>query len=171
MAIREQPHYEIAPSELAAWTERHGINTWWAVDGDVYLSSRVPTPCRGDELAAVLRRANRPLLVATHEPQANGQVIGPEKLDELAEPLDVSTCPIQPTHPRPKWADDRCLWLCWKDQTMANGCWHEDSGKQPQHSRTSKVRAQATHKMPPIDPSEAIRNMLGNVRPLPPDHC
>jgi hypothetical protein len=24
--------------------------------------------------------------------------------------------------------------------------------------------------MPPIDPPEAIRNMLGNVRPLPPDH-
>jgi hypothetical protein len=113
MAIREQPHYEIAPSELAAWTERHGINTWWAVDGDVYLSSRVPTPCRGDELAAVLRRANRPLLVATHDITANGQIITRNDLDRIADNLG-NIYSIDPALPIPSWANDRCFWLCWK---------------------------------------------------------
>ncbi len=117
MSIPEWSHYyEITANSLANWIEHQGANKWWIIDGDNYLSSRVMSPCPTAALVRVLRQANRNLLVQTHEPQANGQVIGPEKLDELAEPLDVSTFPIQPNHPRPKWADDRCLWLCWKDQ-------------------------------------------------------
>jgi hypothetical protein len=113
MSIQDQPHYEIASSELATWIEQHGINTWWAIDGDVYLSSRVPTPCRGDELANVLRRINRHLLVQTRDTTANGQIVTRNDLDRVADHLG-NIYPIDPSLPKPTWANDRCFWLCWK---------------------------------------------------------
>ena len=56
MSIHEQTHYEIATSELANWITHHGSNLWWEIDENSYFSSQVPTPCRGEELANVLRR-------------------------------------------------------------------------------------------------------------------
>jgi hypothetical protein len=116
MAIQEQPHYIIAASELAAWIEHQGVNTWWAIDGDTYLSSRVPTPCRGDELANVLRRSNRSLLIQSRESTANGQTITQKDLDRVADHLGNNIHVIDPSFPKPSWANDRCFWLCWNDE-------------------------------------------------------
>jgi hypothetical protein len=113
MAIRDQWHYEIDASELASWIEKQGANTWWAVDGDTYLASRVPTPCRGDELATVLRRSGRPLLVSTCEKNANGQLITCNELDRIANTLG-NIYSIDPSIANPEWASDRCFWLSWK---------------------------------------------------------
>lgn len=117
MSIREQPHYELPSSELAAWVEQQGPTIWWAVDGDPYLSSRVSTPCRGDELAAVLRRVNRPMLVAARDSSATGQPITRHDLDGVVDRIGNSIHPINPALPKPKWADDRCFWMCWKGET------------------------------------------------------
>jgi hypothetical protein len=117
MPIHEQPHYEVAPSELASWIEQHGVNTWWAIDGDTYLSSRVPTPCRGDELATVLRRTSRHLLVSARDASANGQSITRGDLDRVVDHLG-NIYPTDPSLPKPDWSKDRCFWLCWKGEEV-----------------------------------------------------
>src|SRR5580692_8967189 len=116
MAIQQQPHYVIAASELAVWVEQQGDNTWWAIDGDTYLSSRVPTPCRGDELANVLRRSKRDLLILSRESTGNGQTITHNDLDRVVDHLGNNIHLIDPSLPKPSWANDRCFWLCWKGE-------------------------------------------------------
>jgi hypothetical protein len=85
------------------------------IDGDSYLTSRVAMPCRAEDLARILRRTDRSLLVAARDPQAHGQKIGSDKLDELADRLGNNIFQIDPARAKPSWADDQCLWLCWKD--------------------------------------------------------
>jgi hypothetical protein len=105
MSIQDEPHYELPASALANWIERQGADRWWSVDGDPLLTGLIPFPCPGDELAAELRRIDRPLLVfdRTRNPEARGQVIGEGKLDELVDRLgdDVTTA-------------NRLLYLSWK---------------------------------------------------------
>lgn len=111
--IRAGPHYEIASPELALWLERQGEDRWWYVDGDPLLTGMLTFPCPAEELAAELRRINRPLLVqATKEGAgAKGQVIDAATLDKVvgrfAENRDVSGA-------MPGWAGDRFFYLCWK---------------------------------------------------------
>jgi hypothetical protein len=118
MSIPEWSHYyEVSADSLADWIERQGTDKWWVIDGDNYLSSRVMSPCPTAALVRVLRQVNRSLLVQTLEPQATGQVVGPDKLDQLTDRLGEDFYKtINPDLPKPTWVDDRCLWLCWKGQ-------------------------------------------------------
>lgn len=115
MSISNGPHYELSSTELAKWVERQGAGKWWAIDGDPYLNSRVPTPCRWDELASVLRRVNRTLLVADPQmrAEATGQPVTANDVDSLTQRLDPAVHEALKV-PRPAWADDRSLWVCWK---------------------------------------------------------
>jgi hypothetical protein len=115
MSIADESHYQISTSELAAWVEQQGPDQWWSVDGDSYLASRVPFPCRADELVAVLRRTDRELLVhdSQHRPDARGQAVTASDLDSLTRRLDPAIHEAF-EQPAPKWASDRYLWLCWK---------------------------------------------------------
>jgi hypothetical protein len=105
MSLQDEPHYELPASALANWVERQGVDLWWSVDGDRLLGGLMPFPCPGDELAAQLRRLDRPLLVfdKCKNPEARGQVIGADRLDELVDRLghDVTT-------------EYRLLYLSWK---------------------------------------------------------
>lgn len=112
MSIRDEAHFELSSSELAAWIERQG-DQWWSVDGDRILTGRLSFPSPGDELAAALRRINRPLLVQDRRPrpQGKGEVIGGDRLDELATTLDaVSPIPGE----EPASAQDRLFYFSWK---------------------------------------------------------
>ncbi len=105
MSIQDKPHYELPASALATWIEQQGADRWWSVDGDPLLTGLISFPCPGDELAAELRRIDRPLLVfdRTRNPAAKGQVIDAGKLDELVDRLgDDST------------TANRLLYLSWK---------------------------------------------------------
>ncbi|MDB5305840.1 MAG: hypothetical protein JWO38_42 [Gemmataceae bacterium] len=117
MSIQDQPHYELPSTELAMWVERRGPNQWWMVDGDRYLGGRVPGPCRADELAAVLRRVNRVLLVADRQnrPDATGQPITADQIDSVVYRL-ADIMGLAPGQPEPPWANDLCLRLCWKGE-------------------------------------------------------
>jgi hypothetical protein len=116
--IAEQPHYEISSAELATWVERQGAEKWWSVDGDPYLVSRLSGFCRSDELATVLRRANRCLLV--WDPQlretATGQCITANELDGLLTRPSPAVFEAL-GQPVPKWATNRFFWVCWKGET------------------------------------------------------
>jgi hypothetical protein len=105
MSIQDESHYELPASALANWIERQGADRWWSVDGEPLLTGLIPFPCPGDELAAELRRIDRPLLVfdRSRNPKAMGQVIGEGKVDELVDRLgdDVTT-------------SNRLLYLSWK---------------------------------------------------------
>lgn len=113
MSIPNEPHYEIAATELAAWIEKQGADRWWNVDGDPLLTGRLMFPCPGDELAAELRRINRPLLVLDKHksPDAKGQPITHEQLDALVGRLGEN---VQISEPLPSWVADRLFFLCWK---------------------------------------------------------
>jgi hypothetical protein len=108
MAIHKVPNYEVSSSELAGWLEQQGADRWWSVDGDYVLGSLVSFPCPGDELAGVLRRLNRPLLLADKDqnPDARGQKIRAEDLDRLVDRL--------PSAGRVGEKADRALYFSWK---------------------------------------------------------
>lgn len=119
MAIADGPHYEIPSAELAKWVDQFGPNHWWSVDGDPYITGWVGSPCRGDELAAVLRRAARPILVQAPaaDSSANGQVIGVDAVGGLATLIGDSVYQIDRSQPLPDWADDKCFWMAWKGES------------------------------------------------------
>ena|SRR5690242_12900105 len=89
MSLRDEPHYKIASSELAAWLEAQGTDRWWNVDGDPLLTGRLSFPCPADELAAELRRINRTLLLQDRRkpPSGRGEPIVAADLDALATRL------------------------------------------------------------------------------------
>jgi hypothetical protein len=112
--IRDEPHYEISSPELAAWLDRQG-DAWWSVDGDPLLTGLLAFPSPGDELAAVLRRLDRPLLVQDRraEPKGKGERIDSTKLDELATTF-ANNVHLMNGGAKPAWADDRLFFFSWK---------------------------------------------------------
>src|SRR5947207_9170352 len=111
MSLREEPHYMIASSELADWLERQGADCWWNVDGDPLLTGRLTFPCPTDELAAELRRIDRPLLLQAKkgDSQADGRRIERARLDGLVSRFYENVH----TNGReyPPWANDRFFYL------------------------------------------------------------
>jgi hypothetical protein len=117
MSLRDEPHYQIASSELADWLESQGPDIWWSVDGDPILTGRMSLPAPADELAAELRRINRLLLVLdpSKSPASRGQEITAQELDKLAtRPGDE--IPMPGPGPRPAWMDDREFYMAWADR-------------------------------------------------------
>ncbi|MBI3821842.1 MAG: hypothetical protein HY289_04075 [Planctomycetes bacterium] len=108
--IQATSHYEIPAEELAKWLEQHVADSWWNVDGDPLLTGRLSIPCPSDELAAELRKINRPLLVeAKGESGARGQVIDSTKIGSLAR-IEKLASP----GPQAPWVEDRFFHLSWK---------------------------------------------------------
>lgn len=117
MSLRDEPHYQVASSELADWLERQGTDIWWSVDGDPILTGRMSVPLPADELADELRRMNRPLLVRdlNHTPTARGQQVTAQDLDQLVGRMGDGVLLTRPG-PRPAWMDDRVFYLSWPDR-------------------------------------------------------
>jgi hypothetical protein len=113
MSLRDEPHYKIASSELAAWLEAQGADRWWNVDGDPLLTGRLSFPCPADELAAELRRIDRMLLVQDRRktPSGRGEPISARDLDALVTRLGDN---VQADGATPPWANDRLFFLCWE---------------------------------------------------------
>lgn len=112
-SIQAGPHYEVQSTELAKWLEEQASHSWWNVDGDPLLTGRVPFPCPTDELAAELRKIDRPLLIQApqSELEANGQSIDSGKIGALVSYLKDN---LHTTVTLPEWADDRFFYLSWK---------------------------------------------------------
>jgi hypothetical protein len=109
--IQTGRHYEIHSAELAKWLEEKAPDSWWNVDGDPLLTGRLSIPCPTDELAAELRKLDRPLFVAAKDdPNAKGQVIDATKLGELIRFAGNLNAP----GPVPSWVNDRYFDLSWK---------------------------------------------------------
>jgi hypothetical protein len=68
-------------------------------------------------LAAVLRRANRTLLVRDPllRPDAKGQTVTSKEINSLTDKTDPALFEAV-GQPIPAWAHDRYLWLCWKGE-------------------------------------------------------
>jgi hypothetical protein len=115
MSIRDEPHYRISSSELAAWLEAQGEDIWWNVDGDdALLSGRLRLPAPADELAAKLRKINRTLLVEDQRdtPCGRGETITARDLDGLVTRLGDNI--ILRKGPRPLWMSNRTFALAWE---------------------------------------------------------
>lgn len=83
--LTERTYYLMSPTDLADWLDaQHG--TWWFVDGDPDLTAELDFPCPNDELAAVLRKQDRLLLVLDRTPasQAHGEQINGPAFERLA---------------------------------------------------------------------------------------
>ena len=110
-SIQTGRHYEILSSELAKWLEERAPDSWWNVDGDPLLTGRLSIPCPTDELAAELRKINRPMLVvAKDDPGAKGQAIDASKLGALTRYAGDLNSPGSML----SWVNDRLFDLSWK---------------------------------------------------------
>lgn len=115
MSIRDEPHYRIASTELAAWLEQQGTDSLWEIDGDHLLFRYgVRLPCYGSELAAALRRVNRFLLVLDCRPGAlgRGEEITAKELDAVVVRWGDG---VRHRGPLAFSPDDREFWLCWAE--------------------------------------------------------
>jgi len=113
--VREKPHYTLPAATLAGWIESQP-EQWWSVDGDPRLTAIVDFPCPGDELAPAVRKIGKDLLLydKTAASMARGEIIGGEKLDELA---DVNNRRHQKTFLL-SWADSDVDWLLTEDEAL-----------------------------------------------------
>ena len=94
------------------------------MDGDPLLTGRLSIPCPTDELAAELRKINRPMLVAAKDdPGAKGQTIDASKVGALTRYAGNLNTP----GPVASWVNDRLFDLSWKGSAQV---WLliEDSG-------------------------------------------
>lgn len=112
--IQAEQHREILSTELATWLKRQG-DMWWNVDGDPVLTGLLAFPSLGEDLAEVLRRLDRSLLVRDRraEPSGKGERIDETQLDEFVTTLGGNLHTIDGGS-KPAWADDRLLFFCWK---------------------------------------------------------
>jgi hypothetical protein len=115
MGLREKPHYILPAATLAQWIENQP-DKWWSVDGDPLLTSIVDFPCPSDELAPVIRRIGKNLLLPDKTPasQVHGEVVAMDRLDGLS---DFS---LRRRHKilRLSWEDSDVDWLLIEDEAM-----------------------------------------------------
>ena len=102
VAVKQQPHYSLLPDDFAAWLEGQP-KCWWFVDGDPLLTGQIDFPCPGDELADVIRRIDKTLLILDNASgsSACGERIDPSRLDELSD--------------RDNRLKERTFLCCWED--------------------------------------------------------
>ncbi len=85
MSLKSDPHYTLSAAELADWIESQP-DKWWSVYGDDDRLVAVDSPSPGDELAPVIRRVGKDVLVWDKAPgsQARGERIRADRLPGIA---------------------------------------------------------------------------------------
>ena len=168
MGLRDEPHYRIAASELAAWIEGLGADRWWNVDA-------VPAPHRPAQLSLPRGRArcrapliNRPLLVHDRRQPASGrgEQIFARDLDKLVTRLGDNVHGVK-TAP---WVDDRLFFLCWVDR--GDDWLLVEDEETTESSRldasvSPSVGKSPTMPRPPVDLHRKVLEILDHVDPLP----
>jgi hypothetical protein len=111
------PHYTIKSEELADWLDNQS-ETWWVVDGDPVLTSRVDFPCPGEELSAELRRVGKLLRIFDPRPdsKARGEAVRVEQLEDIADTDNNSQAKTYLLC----WDDDDIQWLLAEYPDAAN---------------------------------------------------
>jgi hypothetical protein len=110
-------HEFFIPSrEVARWLDSQP-GTWWLVDGDPDLTSRICFPCPSDELADELRRLDRNLIVYTNKSVGmdDGREIDFQVLPRLADTENRH-------HERnflARWESSDIEWLLSEDKSAA----------------------------------------------------
>ena len=137
------PHYELPSIELAKWVEAQGLDCWWNVEGDPLLTGLLSFPCLGVELAAELRRLDRPLLVQTKSPDAKGERIDATRIEGLVSRLREAFT-MRPGSQEPIWANDRVLDLCWKSSPVSWLLVEDSEGKQDSLDDAAMAAGQAS---------------------------
>src|SRR5437867_4842130 len=107
MPVCNEFEYPLPVAEIVNWLRRQPPDTWWNVDGDSVLASRLDFPCPWDELADELERINRPLVLNTHKPNPHGRPVSAENLDSFVERTHRSEDGYHDS--------DRLLYLRWRD--------------------------------------------------------
>lgn len=118
MSMKNKPHYTLPSAVLANWIESQP-DKWWAVDGDPLLTSVVDFPCPSDELAPVIRKEGKDLLVWDKTPGsiANGQTIGEDHLPGLADFTKRRHLLVFLL----SWSDSDNEWLLREDEALIPG--------------------------------------------------
>jgi hypothetical protein len=115
MSVQQKPHYTVSAATLADWLESQP-DKWWSVDGDSRLASELDFPCPTDEIAPVIRRIGKDLLLQDRNgtPQAHGERVDRAKLDEVSKIYNRRQQRILPL----SWADSDEDWLLLEDDPM-----------------------------------------------------
>src|SRR5437588_2679260 len=115
MSVKENAHYTVPAATLAQWIESQP-DRWWLVDGDPFLMSRVDFPCPSDELAPMIRKVGKDLLLLDKDPAsgAHGEVVEASKLDQLCDTSNrrhMKTLLLS-------WADGTDVWQLLEDDPL-----------------------------------------------------
>jgi hypothetical protein len=115
MSVKESPHYTLPAETLAAWIENQP-DKWWFVDGDPLLTSVVDFPCPGDELAPMIRKIGKTLLLQDKNrgSAANGEPVEGNRLDELSDTNNRRHQKILLL----SWIDSDTDWLLMEDEAL-----------------------------------------------------
>lgn len=108
----ELPYYTIGANDFAAWLDRTP-QTWWTVDGDYLLTSRVDFPCPGEELSREIRAIDRSLQIFDPRSvtQEKGSSIEIDEIDKLADTKNNSRAKTFLM----SWEGDDTQWLLSED--------------------------------------------------------
>lgn len=113
---------KINAEDLARWLEQQGHYVYWTVDGDPLLGGRLSFPCPSDELAAELRRIDKPLrVVRPHTaPAKEGKPV--PTLDDFVDESDLGTRVLEL-----RWeeCDDDETWILIEDEETSESVLHE----------------------------------------------
>jgi hypothetical protein len=113
LRIADSSHYLVQAGHLASWIEAQGEGTWWRVDGDPLLMSRLMFPCPPDELAGELRKINRPLLVSDPNEAGHEEEVVPGDLSRLVECEELGVPVLYLS-----WQGDSNDWLLIEDEPI-----------------------------------------------------
>lgn len=121
VTLDQRPHVTVGAAELATWVDRQGADLRWNIVGDRLLTGYLSTPVRGDEMADLLRRINRDLILEDPREGATGR--GEQRV--TAADLDAFTVPIGGFFP-PR-VNDRTLTFAWAATPKEEWELHENS--------------------------------------------
>ncbi len=115
MSVKNKPHYSILAASLAQWIEAQP-DRWWSVDGDPLLTSLLDFPCPSDELAPMIRKIGKRLLLQDKNAlsTAQGEEIESDMLDALS---DTTNRQRQRTWCL-SWQGSEIDWLLIEDQAL-----------------------------------------------------
>lgn len=110
------PYFTIDAEKLAKWLDGQP-DSWWFVDGDPVLTSRVDFPCPSDELATALRQQGQSLKIfdPRAQPKADGEAAPIDELNKLADTANNSGAKTYLL----SWEADDNQWLLVEDPNAA----------------------------------------------------
>lgn len=102
LEVHEQPHYRLPAIELAKWLNEQG-DQMWTIDGERGFMSKMLFPAAARDVANLIGKEDRYLLVVDPDGIANGESITASQISQLLEVDEIGA---------------QALYLSWEDSSV-----------------------------------------------------